>query len=159
MMINESSMSFILPENSYRIDQDNFYNSKLLKGVKDCDFIMYKDNQLLFLEAKTSAPRDLKEYIEEITQKFRDSLLIYIAVIFNRKNTQSNIISNELSKKHLLKKPIKFILVIKNITKQHVIPIKDKLNIELRQFNRTFSIEENIIVINEVQARSKGLVS
>jgi len=159
MIVNESSMDFILSENTYKIDQDYFYNSKLLKGVKDCDFIMYKENQLLFLEAKTNAPKQLDEYIVEISQKFRDSLLVYIAVIFNRKNTQSTIISKELNKTHLLKINIKLVLVIKNIAKQYLVPIRDALNKELRCFNSAFSIEENVIVLNEEQARSKGLVT
>jgi len=159
MIVNESNMNFIIDEdNCYRIENDYFYNDISSKyGVKDVDFILLKENKIIFIEAKTSAPRDLSEYNKDIKTKFIDSLMTFIAVLYKKQNTTPSNISNSLNKTTHLSKSIKFILIIKNIEKRHLAPIKDNLNRILKKEKRIFAIE-SIIVLNENMAKSKSFV-
>ncbi|MFK5970300.1 MAG: hypothetical protein QM487_09310, partial [Candidatus Marithrix sp.] len=54
-----------------------------------------------------------------------------------------------------LKNDIQLVLIIKNAEKNHLIPIRTKLDNKLRKIIRMFSIENNVLVINESQAISK----
>jgi len=77
MIKYESGMNFILDNYSYVMEDDIFYKKMSSKfGTKDVDFIIKRGNKLLFIEAKTSSPKELEDYITEIVIKFIDSLFI-----------------------------------------------------------------------------------
>ncbi len=159
----ESGMNFVFePGKMYSIEEDTFNNRITSKcGAKICDFIVYKDNKLHFVEAKSSAPRDKEElysYTEEISQKFYDSLLVYIGVLFDRKNTASNNISPQMKNRKYLAGTIKFVLVIKGIPKSGLQDIKNVFEKAMRKFACLFSVEPPIIIMNDEQAKSKGWI-
>jgi len=155
----ESEMKFITDDYSYIMEDDSFYKQMSSKyGSKDVDFIIKRDNKLLFIEAKKSSPKKLEEYINEIVTKFTDSLIIFIRILFDRKNTKSIIITEQMNQTGHLKNDIQFILIIKDAEKSHLIPIRIALHNKLRKLIQMFSIENNVIVINENQAVSKNFL-
>jgi len=158
----ESNMLFEYnDENVYCIEDDIFYTKITSKyGVKVCDFILLKDNNLIFIEAKSSIPKnnnDKEEFTLDIKKKFMDSLILYLGVINDRKNTISRIIHKNMKNSNLFKKKIKLLLIVNNVEKGNLETIRDYLSIKLRDFIYMFSIE-NILVINHEQAKSKGLI-
>jgi len=158
----ESNMLFEYnDENVYCIEDDSFYTKITSKyGVKVCDFILLKDNNLIFIEAKSSIPKnnnDKEEFTLDIKKKFMDSLILYLGVINDRKNTISRIIHKNMKNSNLFKKKIKLLLIVNNVEKGNLETIRDYLSIKLRDFIYMFSIE-NILVINHEQAKSKGLI-
>ncbi len=159
MIKNESGMNFILDNYSYIMEDDSFYVKMSSDyGTKDVDFIIKRENKLLFIEAKTSSPRELKDYINEIVVKFIDSLFIFTGIILNRNNTQSSIITPEMNKVSHLKGSMQLVLIIKNAEKLHLRPIRDLLQSKLRKIIKMYSLETTIIVMNEAQSRGKNFI-
>jgi len=159
MIKNESGMNFILDNYSYIMEDDSFYKEMSSKfGTKDVDFIIKRDDKLLFIEAKTSSPRKLEEYIDEIVTKFIDSLFIFTGIVLNRKNTYSSIITPEMNKIRYLKGSIQLVLIIKNAEKSHLIPIRNSLQKKLRKIIQMYSLETSVIVMNEAQSKIKNFI-
>ncbi len=159
---NESGMNFLFEEaHYYSIEEDQFYSRITSKfGAKVCDFITIREDSLLFIEAKSSAPinrEDLKQYTQDIHQKYVDSLLMYIATIHNRKNTISNILTSEMKKTGNLKKDIKLVLIINGFPKKNLQDLKNVFMKLLKKLNYIFSIS-GFVLMNDEQARSRGLI-
>jgi hypothetical protein len=159
MIKNESGMNFILDNYSYIMEDDIFYQKMSSKfGTKDVDFIIKRGNKLLLIEAKRSSPQELENYIAEIVVKFIDSLFIFTGIILNRKNTHSSIITQEMNKLNHLKGSIQLVLIIKNADELHLRPIRDLLQKKLRKIIKMYTLEENVIVMNETLARRKKFI-
>ena len=155
----ESEMNFIVDEYTYIMEDDGFYNSMSSKyATKDVDFIIKRGSKLLFVEAKSSSPKKLDKYIESLYIKFLDSLIIFTGVLLDRKKTKSTAITKEMKRITHLKGDIQLILIIKNAQKRHLSPIRDELNKKLRKLKIMFSLENDILVLNEAQAVSKGFL-
>ena len=159
MIKNESGMDFILDNYSYIMEDDTFYKKMSSKfGTKDVDFIIKRKNKLLFVEAKTSSPQELEDYISDIVVKFIDSLFIFTGIVLNRKNTQSTIITSEMNKISHLKGSMQLVLIIKNAEELHLRPIRDLLQSKLRKIIKMYSLEPSVIVMNETQSREKNFI-
>jgi hypothetical protein len=157
VVIEESEMSFQFEDvdKVYQIEKDSFYKNRSSKyGEKDVDFIFLKDRQLFFIEAKKSVHQDLEKYITELSKKLIDSLNIYSAILSNK--LESREIPDTLNNLLNLRLKLKYIIIIKNVEKQSLPPIRDALNKKLKQFSTLFEI--SIFVFNQEQAISKGLV-
>jgi len=159
MIKNESGMNFILDNYSYIMEDDTFYKKMSSKfGTKDVDFIIKREKKLLFVEAKTSSPQELEDYVTEIVTKFIDSLFIFTGIILKRKNTQPSIITSEMDKLSHLKGSVQLVLIIKNAEKSHLRPIRDLLQNKLRKIIQMYSLESSVIVMNESQSKIKKFV-
>jgi len=157
----ESNMLFCFEKNYYySIEEDMFYKKITSRyQAKVCDFIVYKEREILFIEAKSSAPKnkeDLNNFAQDIYQKFLDSLLIFIATKNDRKNTYSKNMSENL-KKVSLKSDIKLVLIINNMAKKDLSFLKEFLSRKMRKFLYIFSISD-IVVMNDLQAKSKNII-
>lgn len=159
MIKNESGMNFILDNYSYVMEDDTFYRKMSSKfGTKDVDFIIKRKNKLLFVEAKTSSPQELEDYIADIVVKFIDSLFIFTGIVLNRKNTQSTIITSEMNKISHLKGSMQLVLIIKNAEELHLRPIRDSLQSKLRKIIKMYSLESSVLVMNEALSRKKNFI-
>lgn len=163
-MINrhESNMNFIFDDSYYySIEEDGFYKKVTSKyGAKVCDFITYKNENLLFIEAKNSAPQskdELHAFANEVSQKFIDSIFIYIGVVYDRDNTPSNIITSQMNNRKLLESHIKLILVINGLPKKALQDIQNIFEKVIKKFKYIFSIS-SILILNNEQAKSKGMI-
>jgi len=158
----ESGMNFCFEENYYySIEEEGFYDRITSKyGAKVCDFIVLREEKLLLIEAKSSAPKNSKElnrYVSDIYQKYIDSLIIYIAAIHNRKNTRSDSLATEMKKTSNLKKEIMLVLIINGFPKAYLQDIKNIFDQFFRKLNYIFSIS-GFILMNDQQARSRGFI-
>ena len=152
-------MHFIVDNQTYIMEDDDFYEKMSSKyATKDVDFIIKRGAKLLFVEAKSSSPKKLDKYVDELYIKFLDSLIIFTGILLERKKTESTIITKELKDIKHLKGDIQLIVIIKNAQKIHLLPIRDSLNKRLRKLKIMFSLENDVIVINEQQAISKGFL-
>ena len=126
--IIESGMEFGGFETSelFHIETSQIYNKR--KGViKTVEFILkYNESSILFLEAKKSCPnadnrmeseektKKFEDYYSSITEKFIDSLQVYLAAILGRCEDDSEIGSKLKCIRSLKDIELKFVLVIKN---------------------------------------------
>lgn len=65
-------------------------------GVRSCEFLLLKNEMLFFIEAKKTCPNHLEassteekrkkyeEYVNDIVQKMKDSLMLYTNIVLHR---------------------------------------------------------------------------
>jgi hypothetical protein len=166
MTIVESGMTFgpFNPEDVFHIENSETFRK--LENVKTVEFVLCKqkanNNELWLVEAKQSSPMpgnnvSFKDYIEEIEQKFDNSLCVLISLWLNR------FFDPELSEKiktvDLKNIQINFIFVIKGHKEEWLPPLKDALQQKLIPLCKTLKLgSNNIIVLNDTMAKIKGLI-
>lgn len=158
-------------------DTDLFHieNSKIYKelgcGVKTVEFILkYNENSILFLEAKESCPntanrfessqktQKFEEYYSSITEKFIDSLQIYLAVLLGKYNDTSDLGEKLKNITNMRDIQLKFILVVKNASDVSWLagPLAE-LKARMLKMRKIWNVE--IAVLNEELAKKYGLVN
>ncbi|MCD8118841.1 MAG: hypothetical protein LUE29_05065 [Lachnospiraceae bacterium] len=170
MIIYESGMNFGKYEEAdvFQIEKSSQYMEKLMpNGVKSCEFIRRKANKIYFIEAKTSCPNQItaetqeekkekyRKYVDDITQKMRNSLDLYANILLNRYPNDG--VGAHLMEKDLSSSEIKLVLVVKNAEKAWLEPFEDVFNKLLRDELKIWKIPR-VFVINEQMAKEKGLV-
>ncbi len=163
MIIEESGMLFgdFDPENLYYIEHEKKYTEIKVKGVSSVEFILLRNEKLIFVEAKSSAPNPsgekgkerFEEFIGEIGKKFVDSLAIFERT-WIEKGLPEKIENAEIKECSLI-----FVLVINGFEKEWLVPVRDGLQGIISSF-RTMCIlwQPKVVVINEKQAERKGLI-
>ena len=168
--IIESEMTFGPYEENhvFRIEESPQYTTINRNGVKCCEFLLKRERNILFVEAKNSCPnhnaREASEnnsmkyndYISEITEKMRHSLELYASILLNRQSRDG--VSEDMLKTDLSENEFILILVVKTAKKEWLDPYVDVFKEKLRPEMRLWNIK-SFLVINEETARSKGLVS
>ena len=168
--IPESDMLFgeFNEEDLFHIETSNIYKD-IGSNIKTVDFILKQKNNIILLEAKKSCPNasnkdeshnkqtKFEEYYSSITDKFIESLQIFLASILNKLPDNSDV-GTAIKKIDDMKDiQIQFILVIKNA---HDIawlagPLAE-LNNRLLQYRKIWKIK--IKVLNEELAKEMGLI-
>lgn len=126
-VITESEMKFGKFDETdlFHIEDSKIYKD-LGSGIKTVEFILkYDENSIVFLEAKQSCPnaanryeseekeKKFEEYYSSITEKFIESLQIYLATILDKfQNTEE--VGDKLKTVGSMKNiQLKFFLVVK----------------------------------------------
>lgn len=144
-------------------------NSKLHKnvgnGIKVVEFILLsKENELSFIEAKSSSPRPTEdnsirftEFINEISEKFIHSFNLYYSAILRRvtddEGAEINSRFKELDNRKI---KFKFILVIKGHKVEWLMPLSDALKKNLAYHNTIW--KSQVVVLNDEQAKEYRLI-
>lgn len=148
-------------------------NSKIYKdlgsGIKTVEFILkWRKNGILFLEAKTTCPNSanknesmektqkFEEYYSEITEKFIDSLQVYLAAVMGRYQDLAEIGAELRSADSMKEIRLKFILVVKNAKDITWLagPLAE-LKARLLQVRKIWGVE--VAVLNEELAKENKL--
>lgn len=169
-IITESEMNFgkFDEENLFHIEDSKIYKD-LGSGIKTVEFILkWKKNEILFLEAKTTCPNSanknesmektqkFEEYYSEITEKFMDSLQVYLAAVMGRYQDLAEIGAELRSVDSMKEIRLKFILVVKNAKDITWLagPLAE-LKARLLQVRKIWGVE--MVVLNEELAREYKL--
>ena len=170
IIIEESGMKFgeYRKEDVFRIESSETYISMFRgKDTKTVEFVMCHNDDLIFLEAKTSAPNyknaadknkeKYDEFVSSINQKFCNSVDLFFSSILGRHGKSE--ISQELLELDYSNIKILFVIVIKKGSeyKDSLRHYQEKFNIELRTKMKLWRIS-NVLVIDEEKARKRGLV-
>lgn len=168
--IEESGMFFLTDEsNSYYLETSPTYDKIKEKGIKICEYIELKDDKIVFVEAKTSAPNPqsevadakaiFEEYINSICTKFVNAATMLMTGVCKRRIDIANEIPEAYTMLKLQKWEYRCLLVIKNHEKEWLPPVQDALS---REFSRSpfWSICSNfsVMVINEDIARKLSII-
>ena len=155
-------------ENLFHIEDSKIYKD-LGSGIKTVEFILkWKKNEILFLEAKTTCPNSanknesmektqkFEEYYSEITEKFMDSLQVYLAAVMGRYQDLAEIGAELRSVDSMKEIRLKFILVVKNAKDITWLagPLAE-LKARLLQVRKIWGVE--MVVLNEELAREYKL--
>lgn len=166
--IIESGMTFgeYSSDDVFYIENSHRYKRVRNKGVKICEFILKRQSTLYFVEAKTTCPNQIignssqdrkdkyNDYIKDVINKMKDSLALYANILFSR--YESTGIPSRLLESNLSNISIRLLLVVKNAKKEWLIPLREKLESELKKDLCIWRIDK-IFVINEEIARQKTL--
>lgn len=169
-IITESEMNFgkFDEENLFHIEDSKIYKD-LGSGIKTVEFILkWKKNEILFLEAKTTCPNSanknesmkktqkFEEYYSEITEKFMDSLQVYLAAVMGRYPDLAEIGAELRSVDSMKEIRLKFILVVKNAKDITWLagPLAE-LKARLLQVRKIWGVE--VAVLNEELAKENKL--
>ena len=166
----ESEMTFgpYDEKHVFHIEESPQYTAINRDGVKCCEFLLKKEQKILFVEAKKSCPNhnaredseynSMKyyDYISEIAEKMRHSLDLYASILLNRQT--QNGVSEDMLETDLSGYELILILVVKTAEKEWLYPYIDIFKEKLRPEMQVWNIK-SFLVINEETARSKGLVS
>ncbi len=169
-IITESEMNFgkFDEEGLFHIEDSKIYKD-LGDGIRTVEFILkWKKNEILFLEAKTTCPnaanryeseekqQKFEEYYSEITEKFIDSLQMYLAAIMGRYQNLAEIGTELRSVDSMKEIRLNFILVVKNAKDITWLagPLAE-LKARLLQVRKICGVE--MVVLNEELAREYKL--
>lgn len=135
----ESGLSLELLGNKfYNIESStNFKNDFCNKGFKIVDFIYNTDDSLIFVEIKSSSPKDLKVYNSEIYKKFNDTLLILLANFLNKVKIEG---LETLEEINLSTRNFAFILVV-NIERQYLHNLQNQMNKTMNGLIKLFNMK------------------
>ena len=170
-MIRESGVDFDPYEENrlFHIEQSTLYAS-FGEGIKTTEFILQKNANIIFVEAKTNVPnpenKDLsaknrenyETFFSEVPAKFVDSFGIYTAALL-RKYSNVSEIGTDLQEPDLSAKKLIFALVITNPTAQidWLPPIHAVLEDRLRRWMKIWDID--VVVCNQALAKQYGLIA
>lgn len=158
-VITESEMDFI-PDKAFRIEKSTLYTN-LGEGIKSVEFIRIKEDNLLFVEARTSFPdpnnpdagnlTKFHSQIEDICEKFLHSLNLFSSV-------KVRVAENTLPEDFILPERISlvFILVLKSHDLRGCRRIKAKINSSLPPYLKEIW-KPKVYVINHQTAINRNL--
>ena len=151
----------------FRIEKSELYQKVFIHDLRTLEFVIWHNENLVFLEAKTSTPdyrntnesdekkKKYKKFINSIAEKFEDSIDLYFSLITGRQIDSD--FSEKLLKLDYSKINIVFVVVIKNAYGDSLVHYRDKLNTMLRVKMKVWNIK-NILLIDEETAQKKGFV-
>lgn len=162
--IVESGMCFgpYQEGNVFNIEKSHLYIG-IGAGIKTVEFVLiYNENTLGFIEAKSSSPKpekenkiDFNEFINEISEKYLHSFNLYYANIM-RRHGENDELSTEFLQLNNERIMIKLFLVIKGHEIIWLAPIKNELERTLLWHNKIWKCE--IAVLNDILAIQYGLI-
>lgn len=160
--IQESKMIFEFNEEQiFQIENSKLHHD-IGDGIKTVEFVVtVKENEIYFVEAKSSSPRPIPEnkekfetFINEISDKFIHSFNMYLSAVLERNNFEE--IPEKLFEIKKDKAIFKFILIIKNHSIEWLLPLKEAIHKKILPHIKIW--ESNVVLMNEEIAREYMLI-
>lgn len=161
--INESGVTFgPFDSSDVFLIEDVLTKADFGDGVKKVEFILkqnFPKDSILFLEARSSIPKESDKFFKEIKLKMMHCLTVFFTLVSGRHTTLSSQLPTKLSSPENLRLPMKLILVIPTIP-------DDKLEEINQKFKQLFKIERiiwdidysHILVLNRNRAERYQLI-
>lgn len=162
----ESNMVFSF-ENAdiFWIEKSKRFNA--ISGAKTCECVVYHNGKVVLIEAKNSSPQpgrdgngneQLAKFVNEIAEKFHDSLIYYHAT--HQKRQLPDMLPANLQSAPLDEHDYVFYLIIKGHEKAWCVPVQDLLKVTMKKMLKLWGLKDICVkVMNEKTALSKGLIS
>lgn len=167
----ESDMRFgeFQEEDLFWIENSKLHQSQG-KGIRTVEFILLgKEDHVLFVEAKTSCPNKankdeslkkiekFESYYSEITEKFVDSLQMFLTTVLHRNNRLDDMGIRIKEKKDYTGTNFCFVLVIKKAENEEWLA-GPKVELEARLMHMRKIWKAKIVVLSEQLAREMELI-
>jgi hypothetical protein len=164
--IEESGMSFgpFSEDNVFAIESSPLFTN-LGKGLKIAEFVLLRDftnrpQEAWVVEAKSSAPKEHTDYVDEIRQKFTNSIQLTFASCLKRHRNATELLPPGFLNLDLENCPIKCILVVRNFPKAWLDPLQKALIKEMNSLVKTMGLKPgSVVVINDEMARGRNLIT
>lgn len=163
--ISESGMNFgpFSKDKIFPIETSPLF-TQLGKGLKIAEFVLLREfadkpQEAWVVEAKSSAPKEHAEYVEDIRQKFTNSVQLTFAACLNRHRNAADMLPAGFLNLDLENCVIKCILVIRNFPKAWLDPLQKTLTREMSSVTKTMGFKPgSVVVINDEMARERKLI-
>ena len=164
--IEESGMIFgpFEDEKIFQIETSPLF-TRLGKGLKIAEFVLLRDfpakpREAWFIEAKSNAPLQHAVFVEEIRQKFTNSVQLTFAACLKRHGQAEEHLSEAFVNLNLETCTLKCVLVINKFPKAWMPALRDSLNKAMSSLTKTMGFKPgSIIVINDEMARAHNLIN
>ena len=176
MIIEESGMNFgpFDENNVFHIEKSKVY-CKIKENVKIVEFILKRNDALLFIEGKSSSPQNLQisvtinkgneievvnypsPYILEVYNKFNNALNLLLSTNLKCYNDENNEINNFVDLTKFNSYKINFYLIINGHKKEWLRGIQDALQKQLLPQKKIWGVD--VIVMNDEIAKKNNLIS
>lgn len=162
--IVESGMTFgPYPEGRcFYIEKSHCYQ-QIQEGVQMAEFLLLRQQQqgetLWIVEAKTTCPRQLDTYIEEIRTKFLNGWMLGMAACIGRHSVASQELPPSFQQLDFRTTDIRFVLVVKKVPDFHLPELQNALYKALKPVIKTWALPPtSVMVLNEATAQKHGVV-
>lgn len=137
--------------------------ARLKEGVKMAEFLLLRQQEkgptVWVVEAKSSCPRDLSSYMDEIRVKLVNAFLLGLAVCLGRHPAADDELPMPFKKLNLTLADFRFVLVVRGVPEYHLAVLQDALATLLRPVIKTWSLPPaSVVVLNEAKAQEHGLI-
>ena len=164
MSFVESNMLFSFDkQDTYRIEQADIVREQT--EIKACECFALVNGRMILIEAKSSSPNptnkvDFNKFIEEISQKFIDTLLLFNALSIGRfGEVEKNKMPDNIQHVSLATLDYALYLVVHGNKLEWMQPIQDELKLRLKHNLKLWHIPDvNVYAINHEDAKRKGLI-
>ena len=152
--VTESQMQFILQENeTFLIENSKFVSS--LNDYSKVEFVICRDNKLVFIEAKTTL-EDKSGQIQAVVKKFKNSLEVVLSLTLRHSYME---LPEEFKKIKWSKNEIFFYLIIKEYPKDQIVLLNNAIKSKLSAFCKCWKInQKHIKVLGKDQAKKLGVI-
>ncbi|MEA2028172.1 MAG: hypothetical protein U9N49_04290, partial [Campylobacterota bacterium] len=120
VQVSESGVDFgdFLEDDLFQIEKVLSDYVQLGEGINKVEFILksyYDGTSIVFVEAKSSIPRDSNKFFEEIKSKMIHSITVWFSAVAGRHSKLQDHLPKNHKNLNILKLPIKLILVIPKV--------------------------------------------
>lgn len=152
--VAESQMQFILQENeTFLIENSKFVSS--LNDYSKVEFVICRDNKLVFIEAKTTL-EDKSGQIQAVVKKFKNSLEVVLSLTLRHSYME---LPEEFKKIKWSKNEIFFYLIIKKYPDDKIVLLNNAIKSKLSAFCKCWKInQKHIKVLGEEQAKKLDII-
>lgn len=152
--VTESQMQFILQENeTFLIENSKFVSS--LNDYSKVEFVICRDNKLVFIEAKTTL-EDKSGQIQAVVKKFKNSLEVVLSLTLRHSYME---LPEEFKKIKWSENEIFFYLIINKYPEDQIVLLNNAIKSELSAFRKCWKInEKHIKVLGKDQAKKLGII-
>ena len=150
----ESQMQFILQENeTFLIENSKFVSS--LNDYSKVEFVICRDNKLVFIEAKTTL-EDKSGQIQAVVKKFKNSLEVILSLTLRHSYKE---LPEEFKKIKWSENEIFFYLIINKYPEDQIVLLNNAIKSELSAFRKCWKInEKHIKVLGKDQAKKLDII-
>lgn len=133
-------------------------NSKFVSSLNDyskVEFVICRDNKLVFIEAKTTL-EDKSGQIQAVVKKFKNSLEVILSLTLRHSYKE---LPEEFKKIKWSENEIFFYLIINKYPEDQIVLLNNAIKSELSAFRKCWKInEKHIKVLGKDQAKKLGII-
>jgi hypothetical protein len=164
-VITESGMTFgpYPAGQCFHIEKSQCY-LRLQEGVQMAEFLLLRQQAgqlpvVWVVEAKSSCPRELDSYINEIRIKLTNGFMLGVAICLDRHLDAKQEVPQAFKELDVKIAHFRFVLVVKGVPEYHLPLLKDLLAKALKPVVKTWALPPvSVAVLNDEIARNHGLI-
>lgn len=163
--IIESGMAFgpYLAGQCFYIEKSQCY-LRVQEGVQMAEFLLLRHHEgqppaVWVVEAKSSCPRELDSFINEIRTKLTNGFMLGVAVCLDRHLGAKKELPPAFRELDVKTANFRFVLVVKGVPEVHLNVLQDALAQALKPVVKTWALlPVSVMVLNDDKARQHGLI-